>query len=92
MTPLVWEFHVSAEEHSGARPPWPAKSDDTIVVLKDPFPVKPIPGGPAEPTRRNPSARVEADTTQAIDDRIRRLMEGERPRDGGEAGATRRAS
>lgn len=85
MTPIVWGFHVSDEEHSRlASLPWPAKSADTIVVEKDPFPVKPIPGGPAEPAPPKSQARVEADTTQAIDERIRRLMDGQAPRGGTE--------
>lgn len=38
VTPLVWEFHVSADEHAEiAREPWPAPSEETIVIDKDPF-------------------------------------------------------
>lgn len=38
VTPLVWEFHVSPGEHDDiAREPWPAPSDQTIVVEKEPF-------------------------------------------------------
>jgi hypothetical protein len=38
VTPIVWEFHVSAEEHAElAREPWPGPSEETIVVDKEPF-------------------------------------------------------
>jgi hypothetical protein len=38
MTPIVWDFHISAEEHAElAREPWPGPSEETIVVDKEPF-------------------------------------------------------
>ena len=38
MTPIVWDFHISAEEHAAlASEPWPGPSEDTIVVDKEPF-------------------------------------------------------
>jgi hypothetical protein len=38
MTPIAWDFHVSAEEHDRiAATPWPEPSERTIVVDKEPF-------------------------------------------------------
>jgi hypothetical protein len=78
-TPILWDFHVSEEEHRElAAMPWPEPGDETIVVDKDPFRDEPTEGAGVTkpPAPRNPRA----DTTAAIEERMRNLLgrEGER--------------
>ena len=56
MTPIVWDFHVSAEEHAGSPTPLAVESADTIVVNKEPFPVKTIRASPPSPHGQIPGS------------------------------------
>lgn len=72
-TPILWDFHVSREEHDVlASRPWPAKNYETIVVEKEPFqPKKPAPGNR---DGEMPEKQAEVGTTSAILGRAEKLL------------------